>query len=180
METESASARGQAWSLTSGCLVTLWNAPVLLVGDSGLGKTDLMLDLADRGHRWLADDVVEVRQQHQGVEVRCPLASRRLTAVRGLGLIRHDVAESSAPVMLALVVELVCPNTQEWAAWPRLEPVWRSRVLGPGITVQALALPVAPGRPMALLIEYSVKTLVPALPPCSGISCAIQESLSHV
>ena len=140
----------------SGCLVRLGEQVALIVGDSGSGKTDCLLELADRGHQVLADDAVEWRGGGQGMEWRCPEALQGLLAVRGLGLVRCPPV-AGGPVTVDLAIELVRPDRTEWSGWPALEPVWTRVAIGPGLDLAALRLPVAPGRPLALLVEQAVR-----------------------
>ena len=74
--------------LVHGVLVDLLGLGVMIVGESGIGKSECALELVSRGHRLVADDVVELRRRAESyVEGTGPEATRFFMEVRGLGLI---------------------------------------------------------------------------------------------
>lgn len=140
-----------------GVLVEVFGLGILLLGKSGIGKSEAALDLVTRGHRLVADDVVVVRRISPGV-LR-GRANRDLThhmEIRGLGII--DVAALFGTLAtreehdIDLVVEL-CEWTGDsdrlglsGATWSILE-----------VTLPLVRIPVRPGRSLALLIETAVR-----------------------
>ena len=71
-----------------GVLIDILGLGVLIVGDSGIGKSECALDLVVRGHRLVADDTVEVRRRSESIVIgACPEMTRHHMEVRGLGLI---------------------------------------------------------------------------------------------
>jgi len=124
---------------------------VLLLGDSGAGKSDLALQLLDRGHELIADDAVDVSIRQGRLVGACPEQLIGLLEPRGLGIIRVG-SDRPGACLIDLIIRLTHPAADQWASWPRLLPA-RSRVSIAGRMHDAVCLPVAPGRPLALLVE---------------------------
>jgi HPr kinase/phosphorylase len=134
---------------------------VLITGDSGVGKSELGVELISRGHGLVADDVVELsRIGDGGVEGRCPPMLKDFLEVRGLGLlnIRTIFGETAVrPKMrLKLVAHLAGPQPGGRESAERLPLADMSEeVLG--VTVRKVVIPVAAGRNLAVLIEAAVR-----------------------
>jgi HPr kinase/phosphorylase len=134
---------------------------VLITGESGVGKSELGLELISRGHGLVADDVVEIsRIAANTLEGRCPPMLRDFLEVRGLGLlnIRTIFGETAVrPKMrLKLVAHLERPQPGGRDPAERLPLADMSEdVLG--ITVRKVVIPVAAGRNLAVLIEAAVR-----------------------
>jgi HPr kinase/phosphorylase len=134
---------------------------VLITGESGVGKSELGLELISRGHGLVADDVVEIsRVAPSTLEGRCPPMLKDFLEVRGLGLlnIRTIFGETAVrPKMrLKLVTHLERPHPGGRDAAERLPLADMSEdVLG--VTVRKVVIPVAAGRNLAVLIEAAVR-----------------------
>jgi HPr kinase/phosphorylase len=134
---------------------------VLITGDSGVGKSELGLELISRGHGLVADDVVEIsRIAGTTLEGRCPPMLKDFLEVRGLGLlnIRTIFGETAVrPKMkLKLVAHLEGPHPDGRNPAERLPLADMSEeVLG--VTVRRVVIPVAAGRNLAVLIEAAVR-----------------------
>jgi HPr kinase/phosphorylase len=137
---------------------------VLITGDSGVGKSELGLELISRGHGLVADDVVEMtRIASRTLEGRCPALLKDFIEVRGLGLlnIRTIFGETAVrPKMkLKLIVHLEKPNPTGAAAYERLPlDAQTQEILG--VTVKKVLIPVAAGRNLAVLLEAAVRNHV--------------------
>jgi len=134
---------------------------VLITGDSGVGKSELALELISRGHGLVADDVVEVsRIAASALECRCPPMLKDFIEVRGLGMlnIRTIFGETAVrPKMnLRLIVELDRPGTTESQRLPLHEQ--SEDILG--VTVRKVVIPVAAGRNLAVLLEAAVRNYI--------------------
>lgn len=135
---------------------------VLITGDSGVGKSELALELISRGHGLVADDVVEIaRLAPTTLEGRCPGLLRDYLEVRGLGLlnIRTIFGETAArrKMKLKLIVHLQKPLAGVDA--PRLPlDAQTQEVLG--VPVRKVVIPVAAGRNLAVLLEAAVRNTV--------------------
>lgn len=132
---------------------------VLITGDSGVGKSELALELISRGHGLVADDVVELaRIAPTTIEGRCPGMLRDYLEVRGLGLlnIRTIFGETASrrKMKLKLIVLLQKPIAGIDA--PRLPlDAQTQEVLG--VAVSKVVIPVAAGRNLAVLLEAAVR-----------------------
>src|SRR5690606_36512417 len=94
-----------------GVLIDILGLGVLIVGESGIGKSECALDLVVRGHRLVADDTVEVRRRGDTVLIgSCPELTRHHMELRGLGVINirdlFGVASTRSSKMIELVVQL--------------------------------------------------------------------------
>jgi HPr kinase/phosphorylase len=134
---------------------------VLITGESGVGKSELGLELISRGHGLVADDVVEISKiAANTLEGRCPPMLKDFLEVRGLGLlnIRTIFGETAVrPKMrLKLVAHLEGPHAGGRNSAERLPLADMSEdVLG--VTVRRVVIPVAAGRNLAVLIEAAVR-----------------------
>jgi HPr kinase/phosphorylase len=134
---------------------------VLITGESGVGKSELGLELISRGHGLVADDVVEIsRIAANTLEGRCPPMLKDFLEVRGLGLlnIRTIFGETAVrPKMkLKLVTHLEGPHADGRNPAERLPLADMSEdVLG--VTIRRVVIPVAAGRNLAVLIEAAVR-----------------------
>jgi HPr kinase/phosphorylase len=149
-----------------GVLMDVLGMGVLISGDSGLGKSELALELISRGHGLVADDVVEIdRIGPNSLEGRCPALLQGLLEVRGLGLIDIKTVFGETAVRrkmrLKLIVHLVRRSTME-DLYERL-PLQELTQDILGIPVRKVAIPVAAGRNLAVLTEAAVRATVLSL-----------------
>jgi HPr kinase/phosphorylase len=134
---------------------------VLITGDSGVGKSELALELISRGQGLVADDVVEIsRIAFSTLECRCPSVLKDFLEVRGLGVlnIRTIFGETAVrPKMnLRLIVHLERPGGVETERLPLHE--LSEDILG--MTVRKVVIPVAAGRNLAVLLEAAVRDYI--------------------
>ena len=142
-----------------GVLIDILGLGVLIVGESGIGKSECALDLVVRGHRLVADDTVEVRRRSESIVIgACPELTRHHMEVRGLGLINirdlFGVASTRTSKRIELVVQL-----DRWDAareYDRLglEEAWYDLM---GLKVPVIRMPVATGRNLAILVEVAAR-----------------------
>ncbi|MGE0797730.1 MAG: HPr(Ser) kinase/phosphatase [Lautropia sp.] len=149
-----------------GVLMDVLGMGVLISGDSGLGKSELALELISRGHGLVADDVVEIdRIGPDSLEGRCPPLLQGLLEVRGLGLIDIKTVFGETAVRrkmrVKLIVHLVRRSTME-DQYERL-PLQELTQDILGVQVRKVAIPVAAGRNLAVLTEAAVRTTVLSL-----------------
>ncbi|MCX7960808.1 MAG: HPr(Ser) kinase/phosphatase [Burkholderiales bacterium] len=145
-----------------GVMMDVLGVGVLITGDSGVGKSELALELVSRGHGLVADDVVEIsRIAPTTLEARCPPLLKDFIEVRGLGLIniRAIYGETAVrPKMkLKLVAHLEKPGGA--AATERL-PLAELAEDILGVTVRKVVIPVAAGRNLAVLLETAVRNYI--------------------
>jgi HPr kinase/phosphorylase len=136
---------------------------VLITGDSGVGKSELALELVSRGHGLVADDVVDIsRIALTTLEGRSPPMLKDFIEVRGLGVlnIRTIFGETAVrPKMnLKLVVQLQRPA--QAGAEPERLPLHELSEDILGVTLRKVVIPVAAGRNLAVLIEAAVRNYI--------------------
>jgi HPr kinase/phosphorylase len=131
---------------------------ILIFGKSGIGKSECALDLVMRGHRLVADDIVEVfRKQDTAYGTGSPIIKHHME-IRGLGIINIKDLFGVAAVRDAKKIELVC-ELVEWhpqEEYDRLGVEDRSfNVLD--VPVPLLVVPVRPGRNTTTIIEVAAR-----------------------
>ena len=135
---------------------------VLISGESGLGKSELGLELLTRGHGLVADDAVELtRVTNDVIEGRSPELLRDVIEVRGLGLlnIRTIFGESSVrrKLRLRLIVQLIRRSLiNDYDRLP-LEALYEEIL---GLKIKKVIIPVSAGRNIAVLVEAAVRNTV--------------------
>ena len=136
---------------------------VLLTGESGLGKSELGLELISRGHGLVADDAVDLfRISQTAIEGRCPALLINLLEVRGIGLldIKAIFGETAVrrKMRLKLIVHLVRKETME-RDFERLpyEPLYEEIL---GMPVRKVVIAVDAGRNLAVLVEAAVRNTI--------------------
>jgi len=144
-----------------GVFLEVLGTGVLIKGDAGVGKSELALELITRGHRLVADDVVEIKHvAPDTLEGNCPPMIRDFLEVRGLGIlnIRYLFGETAVKMQknLKLVVELIQSQDVGEEGLNRLDMVASTEsILGVGIP--KVRIPVAAGRNLAVLVEVAVR-----------------------
>lgn len=142
-----------------GVLMDVFGVGILLLGKSGIGKSEIALDLVMRGHRLVADDIVDVARRKQGTVYGAgnPIIKHHME-IRGLGIINikdlFGVAAVRDRKKIELVVELV-----EW------DPAHEYDRLGVeeqkfnivGVDIPMSVVPVRPGRNMTTIIEVAAR-----------------------
>ncbi len=140
-------------------LMDILGLGVLIVGESGIGKSECALDLVVRGHRLVADDTVELRRRAESIVIgTCPDLTRHHMEVRGLGVINikdlFGVASTRSSKRVELVVQL-----ERWEPGVHYDRLGLDDeaydILGVGIPV--IRMPVAPGRNVAILVEVAAR-----------------------
>jgi HPr kinase/phosphorylase len=145
-----------------GVLVDILGLGVLIVGESGIGKSECALDLVVRGHRLVADDTVEVRRRAETTLVgTCPALTRYHMEVRGLGLINvrdlFGVTSTRTTKKIELVVQL-----DRWDSTRDYERLGLDNHYFEllGLQIPLVRMPVAPGRSLAILVEVAARNQV--------------------
>lgn len=134
---------------------------VLLTGNSAIGKSELALELITRGHRLIADDVVELFQvAPDTLEGRCPTLLQDFLEVRGLGILNVRALFGETAVKpqksLRLIIELERMSQFDPEDINRLEMSATSEAIL-GVDIPKTRLPVAAGRNLAVLVEVAVR-----------------------
>jgi HPr kinase/phosphorylase len=142
-----------------GVLMDMLGLGVLIIGESGIGKSECGLDLVVRGHRLVADDTVEIRRRGETTLIgTCPDMTRYHMEIRGLGLINVRDLFGVAAIRNAKRVELVV-QLERWDPDRDYERLGidelRYDVLG--LKVPLIRMPVAPGRSLGVLVEVAAR-----------------------
>jgi HPr kinase/phosphorylase len=146
-----------------GVFMDILGLGVLLTGESGLGKSELGLELISRGHGLVADDAVDIyRVSQTALEGRCPDLLMNLLEVRGIGLldIKAIFGETAVrrKMRLKLIVHLVRKETME-REFERLpyEPLYEEIL---DVPVRKAVIAVDAGRNLAVLVEAAVRNTI--------------------
>lgn len=146
-----------------GVFMDILGLGVLITGESGLGKSELGLELITRGNGLVADDAVDLYRINQTtIEGKCPDLLQNLLEVRGIGLldIRAIFGEAAVrrKMLLKLIVHLVRKETLE-RDYERLpqEPLTQDVL---DISVRKVVIPVTAGRNIAVLVEAAVRNTI--------------------
>ena len=146
-----------------GVLMDILGLGVLITGESGLGKSELGLELISRGNGLVADDAVDLYRTNQTtIQGRCPDLLQNLLEVRGIGLldIRAIFGETAVrrKIRLKLIVHLVRRETLE-REYERIpyEPLTQDIL---GIPVLKVVIQVVAGRNIAVLVEAAVRNTI--------------------
>ncbi len=144
-----------------GVFLDIHGLGVLLTGDSGVGKSELGLELISRSHCLISDDAIEFSCEEPGVvHGACPDALRDFLEVRGLGVLDiramygDGVIKSSKDLCLVVHLERMAPEKIQQVN--RLEGSYSQRNIL-GIDIPMVTLPVASGRNLAVLVEAAVR-----------------------
>ncbi len=141
-------------------LLKIFGLGTLILGDSGIGKSESALELISRGHQFVADDVVQIRISPKGeLTGTAPALSRNFMEIRGLGIINIRAIFGSRAIAREAKVDLVI-RLKKWRRGyeaDRLGLKSGDDMTILGRDIPQLAIPVAPGRNIATLIEIACK-----------------------
>lgn len=142
---------------THGVLVEVYGEGVLLIGESGIGKSETALELIKRGHRLVADDAVEIKLVGRDTLVgNAPSIIRYYMELRGIGVInvRHiyGVGAVKPEANIDLVVKM--ESWQEGKAYDRLGLSNDTEDIL-GVKLPLVTIPVTPGRNLAVILELA-------------------------
>jgi len=139
-------------------LLDVFGLGVLIVGESGIGKSECALDLIDRGHRLVADDVVEIKRVGDLLTGSSPDLTRYHMELRGLGVINIKDLYGVSSIRVLHRVELVV-SLERWETGKEYDRLGLKEetyaILG--LEVPLIRMPVAPGRNIALLVEVAAR-----------------------
>jgi HPr kinase/phosphorylase len=139
-------------------LLDVFGLGVLILGESGIGKSECALDLIDRGHRLVADDVVEIKRMGDVLVGVSPDLTRYHMELRGLGVLNIKDLYGVSSMRLSKRVELVI-QLERWEAGKEYDRLGlrAETFLILGVDVPLARMPVAPGRNIALLVEVAAR-----------------------
>ena len=138
-----------------GVLVEVYGEGILILGDSGIGKSELAIELVKRGHRLIADDAVELRKVSSSkIMGMAPENIRHFIELRGIGIINVARLFGIGAVKNSVEVEMGI----ELEAWDRTKNYDRTGLESNtydilGVKVPSMLIPVMPGRNLAVILE---------------------------
>ena len=140
-----------------GVLVEVYGEGILLIGDSGIGKSEAAVELLKRGHRLIADDAVEIRKVSTNSLVgTAPKLIRNYIELRGIGIVNVAKLFGMGAVRteneINLIVNIVPWNTQEVYDRLGLEEQYMELL---GVKVPMNTIPITPGRNLAMILEVA-------------------------
>lgn len=140
-----------------GVLVEVYGEGCLLIGDSGVGKSETAIELIKRGHRLVADDAVEIRRTSQTTLYgQSPENIRHFIELRGIGIINARKLFGMGAIKLQEKIDMVI-NLEQWDSSKVYDRMGLDneymKILG--IEVPTLTIPVKPGRNLAVIIEVA-------------------------
>lgn len=144
-------------------LLKIFGVGTLIIGDSGVGKSESSLELIARGHKFVSDDVVEIFRDERGLlHGRSPRLTRNFMEIRGLGIINIKEIFGARAILEETPIDLVIRLKK----WSKKMEIDRLGLKFPedfrlaGMTVPQLHIPVAPGRNIATLIEVACRVFL--------------------
>lgn len=138
-----------------GVLVDVYGVGVLIMGESGVGKSETALELIKRGHRLVSDDVVEIRKvSHDTLVGRAPNITKHLIELRGIGIIDVKTLFGVQSVRETQTIDLVV-TMEEWSKDKEYDRLGLEEEYTEflGNKVVCHTIPIRPGRNLALIVE---------------------------
>ncbi len=140
-----------------GVLVEVYGEGILLLGESGIGKSETAIELVKRGHRLIADDAVELKRvSSKSIVGSAPEVIRHFIELRGIGIVDVRRIFGMGSVKLTEKIDLVI-NLELWKDGKEYDRFGADTnymdILG--INIPCLAVPVKPGRNLAVIIEVA-------------------------
>lgn len=140
-----------------GVLIEVYGEGILMLGDSGIGKSETAIELVKRGHRLIADDAVEIKKVSNKTLVgAAPELIRHYVELRGIGLVDVRRIFGMGAVKLTEKIDLVV-NLELWQQGKMYERLGLDdeyeEILG--LKIPSIVLPVKPGRNLAVVIEIA-------------------------
>lgn len=152
-----------------GVFMEVMGIGVLLTGPSGIGKSELALELISRGHRLIADDAPEFRRSAPDmIRGRCPTLLKDFLEVRGLGVLNiramfgdNSIVETKRLRLIVHIDKLLDSAASDNALWEvdRIGGTNRKKTVL-DVEIPEVQIPVAPGRNVAVIIEAAVRNHV--------------------
>ena len=138
-----------------GVLVEVYGEGILILGDSGIGKSELAIELVKRGHRLVADDAVELRKvSNRQIMGTAPENIRHFIELRGIGIVNVARVYGVGAVKLSESLDLVV----QLEAWDPTKNYQRTGLENEyydilGVSIPSTSIPVSPGRNLAVVLE---------------------------
>ncbi len=140
-----------------GVLVEVYGEGILLLGESGIGKSEAAIELVKRGHRLIADDAVDIKRvSAKSLVGESPELIRHYVELRGIGVVDVRRLFGVGAVKSAEKIDLII-NLEQWEENKMYDRLGideqRTEILG--ISIPSIVIPVRPGRNLAIIIEIA-------------------------
>lgn len=142
-------------TMRHGVLIEVFGIGIFLEGKSGAGKSETALELIERGHRLVADDMVEIRRYSENYLVgTCSDLLRHHMEIRGLGIINIKDIFGVGSVRDSIPIELII-NIDEWTGSEDYDRTGMDEITDNilGVEIPSLKIPIKPGRNIPILVE---------------------------
>ncbi len=142
-----------------GVLMDLYGVGVLVIGESGIGKSETALSLIERGHRLVADDAVTITRVGDKLNGTCPDMIRNFMEVRGIGIIDIKAMYGAGAVRLVKSIDMVV-RLEAWDDKAQYNRLGNSEDYYSifGVKIPKYTVPVKPGRNLAVILEAAART----------------------
>ena len=140
-----------------GVLVEVYGEGMLLLGDSGVGKSETAIELVKRGHRLIADDAVEIKRVSAKALVgEAPEIIRHYVELRGIGIVDVRRLFGMGAVKLSEKIDLIV-NLEPWVQGKMYDRLGLDKQTTEilGIEIPSITIPVRPGRNLAIILEIA-------------------------
>ncbi len=141
-----------------GVLIEVYGMGVLIVGKSGVGKSETALDLVIRGHRLVSDDLVDVKKVEEGLRGEAPELTRHFMEIRGIGILDIERLYGVSAVKHFEYIDLVV-ELETWDAGKEYDRIGLDEdymeILDMKVT--KVTVPVRPGRNIGMIVEVAVR-----------------------
>ncbi len=139
-------------------LLEVYGMGVLITGDSSVGKSETALDLITRGHRLVADDVVDIIKLDIGLRGSCPENIRHFLEIRGIGIIDIQRLYGVGSVKTSTIIDMVI-HLEPWDDNKEYDRLGLddeyTEILG--VKLPIIKVPVKPGRNVAMILEVAIR-----------------------
>ncbi len=140
-----------------GVLVEVYGEGVLLAGESGVGKSEIAIELIKRGHRLIADDAVEIRRTPNGGLIgTSPSLIRHYMELRGIGVVDVERLFGMSAIKFDTPIDLLI-NLEDWQEGKIYDRLGADELFTDlmGVELRTITIPVKPGRNLAAIVEVA-------------------------
>ena len=141
-----------------GVLIEVYGMGILIMGSSGVGKSETALELIKRGHRLVADDAVEIKRVEEELRGEAPALIRHFMEIRGIGILDierlYGVGAVKKSEFIDLVIELEFWDEEKEYDRIGLDEEYIELL---GVKIPKLVIPVRPGRNIAMIVEVAAR-----------------------
>ncbi len=142
-----------------GVLVSIYGIGVLITGESGVGKSELALELIKKGHFLVADDLVEIKRIHNELQGEANKNLKNFLEIRGIGIIDARIMFGASSIVDDIKISLII-NIEKYKENIEYDRIGSDDTLSSeeilGLNIPKLNLPIKEGRVLSVLVEAAV------------------------